>query len=89
MGTYSCAAHLAAKVRDCVPNAQNGAATVKIVKNLYLDDICPDCGGPVARDIEYKLKGARFTCSGFHCHKMVCDYCKAPAEFAVSFCPKT
>lgn len=33
MGTC-CAACLTTKIRDCVPNAQNGAVTVKIIENL-------------------------------------------------------
>jgi len=52
MGTY-CAAHLAAKIRDCAPNAQNGAVTVRIVENpakfipeVYEGLTCDYCNAP-------------------------------------------
>lgn len=60
MGTC-CAAHLAAKVRDNAPNAENGAITVTVVENLAR--FIPEDG-------------------------ILCDYCKAPAEFAVSYYSK-
>ena len=56
MGTC-CDAHLTTKVREYIPNAQNGAVTVSIVENP----------------------------PGY----ITCDYCKANAEFSVSYYPKS
>jgi len=54
-----CTAHLATKVREYAPNAQNGAVTVQL-----LDP------------------------SRTHASDTRCDYCRAPAEFTVSYYPK-
>lgn len=60
MGT-SCAAHLASMIRDFVPNAENGAITVKVVENSYerfvppADGgyVCHYCGAPAEFDVSY------------------------------------
>ena len=76
MGTC-CEAHLTTKVRDYAKNAQNGAVTVTVIKNpqvklLNVDQINAN---PKDSTIPSLLAGT-------------CDYCKAPAQFSVSYYPK-
>ena len=76
MGTC-CSAHLATKIRDYARNAQNGAVTVTVIENPKINII----------QIEGKhLTGIEGVGSGVI--QGACDYCKAPAEFAVSYYPK-
>ena len=72
MGTC-CGAHLQTKIRDYARNAQNGAVTVAIVENPQIIRL---------REEDGTKEGKLLTESGG------CDYCKAPAEFNVSYYPK-
>ncbi len=63
MGTC-CAAHLAAKVRDYAPNAENGAVTVNVVENSFErfvpptegGFVCDYCGAPAEFTVSYYPK---------------------------------
>ncbi len=60
MGTC-CAAHLAAKVRDYAPDAENGAVTVTVIEDPY--DVtpgppggfiaCVSCGAPAEFTVSF------------------------------------
>jgi len=75
MGTC-CGAHLQTKIRDYAKNAQNGAVTVTVIENPHVNWVKIE-----GKDLE-KISG-KDVLSG------ACDYCKAPAEFAVSYYPKS
>lgn len=76
MGTC-CNGHLATKIRDYAKNAQNGAVTVTVIENPHVDVIIIE-----GKQLE-KTAGENKVLTG------CCDYCKAPAEFSVSYYPKT
>ena len=81
MGTC-CDAHLTTKIRDYAPNAQNGAVTVTILEN------------PKKKTSDLEKNGISGTILKVALTKTVittqyCDYCKAPAEFSVSYYPKS
>jgi len=67
-----CCAHLVTKVRDYARNAQNGAVTVTIIENP---------------EVHFKVVAAGLQ-SDVTVLGGACDYCKAPAEFTVSYYSK-
>ena len=77
MGTC-CAAHLAAKVRDYAPNAENGAVTVKVVENPPKGATHQACGFVLGRTERFE--------TGYVLGTQV--HCVSPAEFTVSYYPK-
>lgn len=56
MGTC-CGAHLASKVRDYAPNAQNGAVTVTVIDRTQQGPMkCDYCGAPAEFICSYYTK---------------------------------
>ena len=74
MGTC-CNAHLATKVRDYAKNAQNGAVTVTVIENPQIKTLIKTFDQLNPKQNEAVIVG-------------YCDYCKAPADFCVSYYPK-
>ncbi|KKM88374.1 hypothetical protein LCGC14_1259410 [marine sediment metagenome] len=78
-----CSAHLTIKVRDCSPRAENGEVTVTVIEHpiTAMDKL-------VKRTLAEIRKNKIPTETLSPPYEIPCEYCKAPAEFAVSYHPK-
>ncbi len=84
MGTC-CAACLTTKIRDYASNAENGAVTVSIIENPNVP-VLIKAGDELSAEM---LRKQMLALIQYMSECIKCDLCPAPAEFKVSYHPKT